>query len=193
MVPRVQAVIDTITAERQRFEGFCRSLSAEELAHPVPGCAWRVVDFVSHVVTLDLPYAGWMTALTGGVLTPLHRGSPAFDVDAYNAAAVAARQDRDVEALLQEGARERTALIAVLAPLTDAHLDAPIRFGGDGKRPPVTLPLARFLQGWTRHDAIHVADMLKALPERRADPTIRAWLHQPEIAAAVGSYQRVMG
>lgn len=192
MVPRIQTVIASITAERRHFERFCRALSPEELARPVPGGAWRVKDFISHVITLDGPYRGWFHALAGGSATELHRGSVAFDVDAYNAVAVAARHDRAVAELFHEGAQERAALIAVLERLTDAQLDATIRFGGDGKRPPVHLPLHQFLLGWLRHDAIHLADILKALPERRDDPALRGWLDQPDLAAAIGSYQRAM-
>ena len=193
MTPRVQAVVDTITEERRRFERFCRSLSPEELARPVPGTAWTAKDFISHVATLDAPYAGWFTALAGDAVTGLHRGSLAFDVDEFNEAAVAAQRDRGVEEILQEAAQACAAVIAALERLDDAHLDATIRFGGDRKRPPAHLPLAQFLQGWARHDAIHVADMLKALPERRDDPEIVSWLQQPAMAAAIGSYQRAMG
>jgi len=54
------------------------------------------------------------------------------------------------------------------------------------------LPLGQFLLGWTRHDAIHVADMLKALPERRNDPEIVEWLGRRDIAASISSYQKAM-
>ena len=194
MVPRVQAVVDTIADQRRRFERFCRSLSDEELARPVPGSDWTVKDFISHVATLDGPYAGWFAALAGpGTPGGLHRGSLHFDVDEFNREAVAQRRGRSVEELLVEAAQARAALIAELMRLTDAQLDATSRFGGDRKRPPVHMSLARFLQGWTRHDAIHVADMLKALPERRAHPELHAWLQQPEIAASIGAYQQAMG
>jgi len=190
MVPRTQAIVELITGERARFERFCRSLSEAELGRPVPGSSWVVKDFISHVATLDLPYRGWLLTLAGSPDGGLHRGSPDFDVDAYNEAAVAASRDRGVEEILQEAARARTAVVTALARLDDARLDATVRFGGDRKRPPVDLHLDRFLQGWARHDAIHVADMLKALPERRTDPEIAAWLEAPEVTAVVGSYQK---
>ncbi len=193
MVPRVQALLDTVTTERRQFERFSRSLDAEELTCPVSGTTWRVKDFISHVATLDAPYAGWFAEMTGAAETGLHRGSLDFDVDVYNEAAVAGYHDRGVEDILADAARGRAALGAVLERLEDAHLDATIRFGGDRKRPPVHRPLAQFLQGWTGHDAIHVADMLKALPERRTDPAIVAWLGRPAIAAVIGRYQQAMG
>lgn len=192
MVPRVQAVVDTITDQRRRFERLCRSLGDDELARLVPGSAWTVRDFISHVATLDGPYAGWFAALAGGVAPDLHRGSLHFDVDEFNREAVEAQRGRGVEETFAEAAQARAALIAELARLTDDQLDATIRFGGDSKRPPVHLSLERLLQGWTRHDAIHVADMLKALPERGEDRELRSWLQQPEIAASIGAYQRVM-
>jgi len=86
----------------------------------------------------------------------------------------------------------RGRLISVMERFSDDKLDTTIRFSGDRKRPPVDLPLGPFRPGWTRHDAIHVADMLKALPERRNDPEIVARLRRPDIAASISSYQKVM-
>ena len=63
MVPRTQATIDTITSERARFEQFCRSLNAAELARPVPGSTWQVKDFISHLATIDGPIARWFGSL----------------------------------------------------------------------------------------------------------------------------------
>ena len=57
----------------------------------------------------------------------------------------------------------------------------------------IHLPLSQFLPGWACHDAIHVADMLKALPERRHDPQIVAWLERLDLAASINSYQKAMG
>ena len=45
-----------------------------------------------------------------------------------------------------------------------------------------------FLFGLARHDNIHAADMLKALPERADDPELKAWLDDP----AVKWYQDAM-
>ena len=193
MVPRVQAVVEILAEQRQRFARFCHSLADAELARPVPGSDWTVQDFISHVATLDGPYAGWFAALAGGAAPDLHRGSLDFDVDVFNRAAVAERRGRSVEALLAEAEQARAAVIVALARLTDAQLDTTIRFGGDRKRPPVYLPLAQFLVGWARHDAIHVADMLSALPERREAPELRAWLAQPALAASIRAYQQAMG
>ena len=73
------------------------------------------------------------------------------------------------------------------------ELDNTVRFGGARKRPPVDLPLGQFLPGWTYPDAMHVADMLKALPERRTDPEIVAWLGRPDLVASIRSYQKAIG
>jgi hypothetical protein len=107
-------------------------------------------------------------------------------------AAVAEWRGRSVDELLAETARRRAALIGVMGRLPETALDQSIHFRGDRKRPPRDPPLEQFLQGWARHDVIHVADMLKALPERRADPTVVDWLAEPEVAAAVGAYARLM-
>ncbi len=193
MVPRVRAIVDSLAEERARLERFARALTEEELARAVPNSTWRVKDFIAHVSTLDAAYIGWYTTLAGDRDPGNHRGSPGFDVDRFNESAVAARRDRSVNDLLGEAAELRGRLIDVMERFSDDKLDATIRFGGDRKRPPVDLPLAQFLPGWTRHDAIHVADMLKALPERRNDPEIVPWLGRPDVAASISSYQKAMG
>jgi hypothetical protein len=50
------------------------------------------------------------------------------------------------------------------------------------------VPLKLFIAGWAHHDAVHVADMLKALPERADDPDMRAWMDHP----AIIWYQKTM-
>lgn len=193
MVPRIAALLDTIADERRRFERFCRSLTAEQLDRPVPGSDWRVRAFIAHVATLDGAYAGWIAQIAGDTVSTPHRGSTGFDVDRFNEAEVGALRGRDVDDILTHAARCRAALVAALERLGDEQLDAEIRFGGDRKRPPSHLPLGRFLQNWARHDAIHVADMLKALPERRDDPEVTAWLGRPDTAPIIDSYRRAMG
>ena len=193
MVPRVRAIVDSLADERGRLERFARSLSEEELARAVPGSTWTVKDFIAHVATLDTAYLGWFTALAGESDPGNHRGSPGFDVDHFNEAAVAERRGRSVDDILAEAATLRVRLITAIERFSDEQLDTTIRFGGDRKRPPVDLALGQFLPGWARHDAIHVADMLKALPERRNDPEILAWLGRPGHAASISSYQKAMG
>jgi len=187
------AVVDRLTDERARLERFARSLTDEELTLAVPGSTWTVKDFIVHVATLDTAYIGWFTALSGDSDSGSHRGSAGFDVDHFNESAVAERRGRSVDAILDEAATLRGRLISVMERLTDDQLDATIRFGGDRKRPPVDLPLSQFLPGWACHDAIHIADMLKALPERRNEPPIVAWLGRPDLAASISSYQKAMG
>jgi Mycothiol maleylpyruvate isomerase N-terminal domain len=194
MAEAIEATVRRITAERERFERFCRSLSEEELQRPVAGSRWIVKDFISHLATIDGPVGSWFAAIAdGGGAQPERRaGSGAWDVDRFNDAQVAERRDRTLDAIFAEAARARAALVAVLRRLTAEQLARPVHFGGDSKRPPAEIALGRYLQGWSRHDAIHVADMLKALPERRTDPEVAAWLAEPEVAAIVGTYQKAM-
>lgn len=194
MLPRVQDAVDTIAAERSRFERFCRSLSADELQRPVPDSSWQVKDFISHLATIDGPIAAWFGSLGSGSDGPGFSGDSgeAWDVDRYNDHEVEQRRDRGVDQILDEAALEREMLVAVMARLTDEQLDNTIHFGGDSKRPPTDLQFSRYLQGWALHDALHVADMIKALPERRSDPVLTAWLEEPRVKAMIGYYQAAM-
>ncbi|MHB8577150.1 MAG: DinB family protein [Dehalococcoidia bacterium] len=191
MNPRTQVTVDLIAGERQRFEQFCRSLSTEELDRPVPGSTWVVKDFISHLATIDTPIAAWFGSIAAEA-PARPGGQEAWNVDQFNDAKVAARWNRSLDEIFAEAERERAALVAVMARLTDAQLDSSIHFGGDSKRPPSDIQLNQYLNGWARHDVIHVADMLKALPERRDDPAIAAWLAEPPVAAVVGFYQKAM-
>lgn len=195
MHEQVEIIVERIGVERARFERFCRSLSEEELNRPVPDSTWQVRDFISHLATIDRPIAVWFGTIAAGQPRSPSAAMPgdrAWNVDRFNDARVAERRERSVEELLQEAEQERTALIAVLERLTEEHLARTIAFGGDRKRPPSEMALARYLQGWSRHDVIHVADMLKALPEQRAGPEIMAWLAEPEVQAMVAYYQKAM-
>ena len=33
-----------------------------------------------------------------------------------------------------------------------------------------------YFQLWARHDAVHTADMLRAIPERKEEPALKKWL-----------------
>ncbi len=187
---RIETIIRTIKDERCRFETFCRSLSEEELARLVPDSTWQVRDFIAHLATLDTETKRWFEGVANGVPDAVVRdaeGRP-FDLDDWNDTAVADRRERTLDQIFDEAAANREQLIATLEKLTDEHTDSITRFAGDNKRPPADIPLKLFLAGWAHHDAIHVADMLKALPERAGDPELQAWLDHP----AVAWYQQAM-
>ena len=186
----VAGIIGSIRGHRAKFERFCRSLSDEELSRPVPDSTWVVKDFVSHLATLDSELARTFEAAAAGRPEDAGRnadGTP-FDLDGYNDARVAERQDWPLERILEEAADNRAALIETLERLTDEDIARVMHFQGDAKRSPAQLPLKVFMMGWSLHDPIHVADMLKALPQRADDPELAAWLSHPVIQG----YQQAM-
>jgi hypothetical protein len=180
-------VIETIIENRRAFEAFCYSLTPEQLDRPVPESIWIVRDFAAHLGTLD-PALGEMFARTtrGEKLT--EPDGSAFDIDKFNDALVAERRDWPLEKVFEEASRNREALIDVLRQITDEQTQATMYFGGDAKRKAGNVPFGLFLAGWAHHDPIHVADMLRALPERAEDATLRAWLDSP----FVRGYQSAM-
>ena len=174
----VLGLIERFKDNRERFITFCRSLSDEELARAVPNSSYRVKDFVSHLATLDPVMAHQFERAAQGRMHELGRGDDgsAFDVDTYNDGEVAARRDWTLDQMLEEAAANRAGFLASLAKLEDEHIETVVHFTGDNKRDPADLPFKIFLQGLARHDPIHVADMIKALPEHAEDPEIKAWL-----------------
>ena len=187
---RMQKTIDTIKNERRRFETFCRSLSDEELARPVPDSTWIVRDFIPHLGTLDTELIRWFEGVANGVPDAIERdadGRP-FQLDNWNDSTVAERREWTLDKIFDEAAANRERLIVTLEKLTDEQTDSVTMMAGDSKRPPAEVPLKLFLAGWAHHDAVHVADMLKALPERADEPEMRAWMDHP----AVTWYQKTM-
>jgi len=187
----VDAIVATIITNRRRFEAFCYSLSDEELDRPVPNSTWIVRDFAAHLDTLDVAITRWLRALAAGgesLDSTRNDDGSMFDVDAFNDAHVAKRRDWPLARVFEEADANRRDLIDALRVLTDEQIDTPMRFSGDAKRRPGDLPLRTFLIGWAQHDPMHVADMLKALPERAADADLRRWLDNPFVAG----YQAIM-
>jgi hypothetical protein len=184
-------IIEVIVENRRRFKAFCHSLDEEQLNRPVPNSTWLVRDFPAHLDTLDVAIARWLRALAAGgesLDSTRNEDGSTFDVDAFNDAHVAERRGWPLARVFEEARENRQELIESLAELTDEQIDKPMHFSGDAKRRPGDLPLKTFLVGWAQHDPIHVADMLKALPERASDPELRAWLDNPFVAG----YQSIM-
>ena len=179
---QAQAIVKTIREQRERFEEFCRSLSEEELSRSVPDSTWLVKDFVSHLATLDPVLVRSFEAAAAG------EREEQYDLDALNDAEVAERRGWPLERILEEAAGNREQLVETLGAMTDEQLARTMHFQGDAKRSPADLPLRVFLMGWAYHDAIHAADMLKALPERAEDGELQTWTGVP----IVGMYQRAM-
>lgn len=175
---------------RTRFEAFCRSLSDEELERPVPNSTYRVKDFATHLATIGPEIVRWFEAVRGGQpdQPAAADGSP-WDVDKFNDAVVAERRgDWSLDQIFHEAEENRKALLESLQTLDYEKIEKVVRFNGDNKRPPADIPFKLFLFGNARHDLIHIADMLKALPERASDPEMQAWPDDP----AVKWYQDAM-
>jgi hypothetical protein len=185
-----QGVIDAIMENRRRFEDFCYSLTDEQLGRPVPDSTWIVRDFAAHLDTLDTALVRWFAGAADGVAVDSSRNADgaAFDIDAFNDAQVEARRAWPLDQVFAEAQQNRRKLIEALSELSEAQIDETMHFAADAKRNAGDLPLKLFLAGWAQHDPIHVADMLKALPERATDPEIIAWIGNPFVAG----YQRVM-
>ena len=185
----IDRLTDKFRTNREQFKAFCRSLSDEELERPVPDSTYRVKDFASHLATLDTELVRWFEAVREGPSEPSRSADGSrLDVDKWNDAVVAERRDWSLDQIFAEAASNRERLLSALQALDDEAIERTFHFSGDNKRPPADVPFKLFLYGLTRHDPIHVADMLKALPERADDPELKAWLDDP----AVKWYQDAM-
>jgi len=183
----VQEVLAELDGHRERFEAFCRSLTAEELERAVPKSTWIVRDFIAHLATIDGPVSQMFRSMHSGD-DPGIRNSDGgkFEVDNWNDRQVEKRRTLDVEDVLKEAAESRAALRADMLVLTDDDLARTLKFGGDSKRAASEIPFGAYLRGWCKHDPMHVMDMSRALPERQAE--LAPWFDDPVIQG----YQRQM-
>jgi len=168
-------VIDQIIENRTKFKAFCESLTDEQLDRPVPQSTWIVRDFAAHLDTLDPAMQRLFEATARNEKLTAPDGGE-FDVDAFNEPLVTARRDWPLSRVFEEAAENRVQLVQALRQITDEQTRHMMWFGGDAKRKAGNIPFGLFLAGWAWHDPIHLADMLRALPERAADPDVVAWL-----------------
>ena len=172
MNDRLTAIVDSADRNRAQFELFCRSLSEEQLHRPIPESHWRVKDYIAHLASIDVWVGGaWFESMASG--TPFiprgDDGSP-FDIDRWNDARVKERHDASLDALFAEAAQTRAALYSTFPRFSEETLAS--RFVFRKKE----ISFLEYLGAWTLHDPAHAMDMLKALPEERADPGLQAWL-----------------
>lgn len=184
----VRAVISQLDRHRTRFIVFCRELTGEELDRPVPGSTWLVRDFIAHLATIDGPVTQMFRRFQGDAAAPPGGGpGERFDVDRWNDRRVEEQRGRSVRELFAAAEPVRAECRQVLAAFTPEQLTKTMNFGGDSKRPATKIRVVDYLRSWCKHDPIHVADMLRALPERR-DSDLEHWLDDP----VVRGYQAAM-
>ncbi len=174
----ITRLVQGFRTNRERFEAFCRSLSEEELGRPVADSTWVVKDFVSHLGTLDTVFIRQFESFAAGKPATLGQSEDGtrFDIDKWNDAEIEKRKGWTLTQILDEAKPNRERFLEALSKLTDEQIEQTMHFSGDNKRDPADIPFKLFLSGLARHDPIHVADMVKALPERAAEPELAAWL-----------------
>jgi hypothetical protein len=176
---RKEAILGEMGRHRERFEAFCRSLTVEELATPVPNTPWTVHGYIAHLATIDSLISPFFARFVG--ITDISLPDPPppvpFDIDEWNEAIVPLRASASLDDLLNEAARHRANYLRVLEALPEAQLDAMVPFGGDRKvidLPPTQVRLEDLLWAIALHDPNHTQDILRAVPTR--EPEVREWL-----------------
>lgn len=184
-----EKIIEQTIENRRKFEDFCLSLTAEELDRPVPESTWMVRDFAAHLATLDPVMAQLFEATTRNEKLIGPDGEK-FDIDAHNEPLVVARRSLTMAQVFEESRPKRAALIETLRAVTDEQAQNQMWFEADAKRAAGFLPLGLFMAGWAWHDPIHVADMLRGLPERAESPDVKAWLDNPFVKGYQGAMNK---
>jgi hypothetical protein len=188
---RCRLILDELARHRAQFEHFCRSLNAEELRTGIPASHWNVKDYIAHLATIDALIANGFSPMVGLVApAPETPRMDPFDIDDWNEAAVRARADASVEALLAEAAVHRTNMAAAIERMEDTHFDAVIPYGGDrktlGPLPKSQVRFGGLLWAIAIHDPTHTQDIVRALPGRGKEPWLTEWLASVSDASVPG-------
>ncbi len=98
-MPTKQEVIDAYRKVMQRGEKLAAGLSEEDWQKPVYGSAWSVKQTFCHLASVG---AAPLFFISMAQRPAGEGGGSGFDVDAWNAEQVTARQDRPVAEIMQE-------------------------------------------------------------------------------------------
>src|SRR6476620_8938415 len=124
-----RSVIETIERNRERFVAFCDSLTAEQLARPVPDSTWLVRDYIAHLATLDTALTRMFDEVARGANADSGRiGGTTFDVDEFNEAQVEERRVWPLDQVLAEASVNRERLIGSLEKVTDDQAETIMTF-----------------------------------------------------------------
>jgi DinB superfamily len=176
---RKTPILEEMARHRERFERFCRSLTAADLSTAVPNTPWTVHGYIAHLATVESLISPFFARFVGITDIPLPDPPPPvpFDIDEWNEAIVPLRAGVSVDDLLAEAALHRANYIRILEALPDTQLDAMVPFGGNRKvidLPATQVRLEDLLWAIALHDPNHTQDILRALPPR--EPEVRDWL-----------------
>jgi hypothetical protein len=149
---QLEPVVAETNANRERFEQFCRSLSADDLAAVVPGGTWRTQDYIAHLATIDLWVGEWFEHQADGrPWRPRGEDGGPFNIDTWNEARIVERRDAGLDDLLAEAAILRERLWAAVDRFSPEVLEAELNFRGRDitfqrylqlSGPPTTRPIA---------------------------------------------------
>jgi hypothetical protein len=172
-------ILDEMAQHRGRFEAFCRSLTPEELATPVPDAPWTVHGYIAHLCTIDALLNRFFGPVAGMTDMPAPEVPPPapFDIDEWNEAIVARRPDVSLDDLFAEAAASRANYERILRVIPEPAAGMMVPFGGDRKKvdlPPTTVRLQDLLSTIALHDPNHTHDIVWALPHR--EPEVHDWL-----------------
>lgn len=162
MLPAVRAVADRVILDTANIKYIAAILPEGALERRLPAGDRTVHDLFAHfAATEDLHADVCDRFLAGGPGYP-----PGFDIDAFNAEAVAEAAEDSLAALIDRFEAARARLLACYERLDAAQLKASVR----------DRSLLGVLDGWSRHYARHAMDVLDAVPEIRFDSVVLNWV-----------------
>jgi uncharacterized damage-inducible protein DinB len=143
--------LDHLCAARSELLAAVQDLSAAEMTGVPMSGAWTVREILAHI-------GGWATWDVACIKDILEQNHPDLsvirDVDAFNAALVAERQDWSIQQILAEMATAQSALEGVLGALPEETLLHDGRFRG-----PFWYNLAGWLEIAWEHELEHAAHL----------------------------------
>jgi hypothetical protein len=173
MEPQVQLVVDEANANRDFYEKFCRSLTAEQLASVAPNSIWSAQDYIAHLATIDLYVNEWFEHLVDGrSWRPKGPNGEAFSIDVWNDDKVLPLRGASLDDIFKIAGENRQMLWATVDRFTPAILESKFDFHANN------ITFLRYVQMWAGHDRAHSVDMIKGIPELKSDSDVRSWIEK---------------
>ena len=153
-----QDFLAQLDADRERLLQAVEGLSAQEMAAAPAVGEWTVKDILGHITAWEWEAVKTVEQTLAGQRPDL---LDIEDMDAWNAAQVAAWRDRPLDEVLTELHRSRQALVEAISRLDEAQFEAADAF------PQLGGSSLRQLLDW-KHDRHHAADLEAWRAERAA-------------------------
>jgi hypothetical protein len=179
MTAALRAVADRLVLDTANLKYLATILPDAALDRPIANSDWTVRQVLAHFGATEHLHAD----ICGRLLAGEEPQSPGFDINVFNAEAVAGKTNASLGELLDAIDTGRARVLQCYEKIPPAALSTPFR----------NTTLLGLLDGWSRHYARHAMDLLDTVPEVRFDSMVLNWVLHADLrgTSAEGQQRRL--